>query len=108
MSACVIPSMARAADKPASFSGQSYRLKEDTSFSDATGLRNEASDYVGAIQIAPNDNLVAVHRFRINQNDFKFSRNEFDVLARTGPLTTIARLRLFRRRPGRDHSYGRP
>src|SRR5690606_18811271 len=34
------------------------------------------------------DNLFAVHRFRINKNDFKFSRNEFDILARTGPLTT--------------------
>jgi len=68
--------------------GQSYRLKDDTSFSNATGLRDQLSDYVGSIQIAPNDNLVAVHRFRINENDFKFSRNEFDVLARTGPLTT--------------------
>lgn len=68
--------------------GQTYRLKEDTSFSEASGLRDQASDYVGAIQIAPNDNLVAVHRFRISEDDFKFSRNEFDVSARTGPLTS--------------------
>lgn len=68
--------------------GQSYRLKEDTSFTTASGLRDQLSDYVGAIQIAPNDNLLAVHRFRINQDELKFSRNEFDILARTGPLTT--------------------
>ncbi len=68
--------------------GQSFRMNEDTSFTTASGLRDQRSDYVGAIRVAPNDNLFAVHRFRINKNDFKFSRNEFDILARTGPLTT--------------------
>lgn len=68
--------------------GQSYRLKEDDSFSAATGLRDQRSDYVGAIQVAPNNNLFVVHRFRIDQKNFKFSRNEFDVIAKTGPLST--------------------
>ncbi|MCE9651092.1 MAG: LPS-assembly protein LptD [Parvibaculum sp.] len=68
--------------------GQSYRLKEDTSFSTASGLRDQLSDYVGAIQIAPSNNLFIVHRFRVNQDNFKFSRNEFDVMAKTGPLST--------------------
>jgi LPS-assembly protein len=68
--------------------GQSYRLEEDTSFSAASGLRDQKSDYVGAIQLSPNDNLMISHRFRINRDNFKFSRNEFDVMARTGPLTT--------------------
>lgn len=68
--------------------GQSYRLKEDTSFSPVTGLRDQLSDYVGAIQVAPNNDLFAVHRFRVNRDSYKFSRNEFDVIARTGPLTT--------------------
>ncbi|HEY4343520.1 MAG TPA: LPS-assembly protein LptD [Parvibaculum sp.] len=68
--------------------GQSYRLKEDNSFTAASGLRDQKSDYVGAIQFAPNNNIYAVHRFRINQSNFKFSRNEFDVVAKTGPLST--------------------
>lgn len=68
--------------------GQSYRLKEDTSFSATSGLRNQLSDYVGAIQISPNNNFFAVHRFRIRQDDLKFSRNEFDLIAKTGPLAT--------------------
>ncbi|HEX7774893.1 MAG TPA: LPS assembly protein LptD [Parvibaculum sp.] len=68
--------------------GESYRLKEDSSFSAESGLRDELSDYVGAVQVAPDNNLLAVYRFRINERDFQFSRNEFDLLARTGPLTT--------------------
>lgn len=68
--------------------GETFRLEEERSFSSKTGLRDQASDYVGAIQVSPNDNLLAVHRFRINQQDFRFARNEFDVMARTGPLTT--------------------
>lgn len=68
--------------------GESFRLKEDTSFAAASGLRDQKSDYVGAIQVSPNDNLLAIHRFRLRQDNFKFSRNEFDLLARTGPLTT--------------------
>jgi LPS-assembly protein len=68
--------------------GESYRLKVDSSFSAASGLRDELSDYVGAVQVAPDNNLLAVYRFRINERNFQFSRNEFDLMARTGPLTT--------------------
>lgn len=68
--------------------GQSYRLYEDDSFSSTSGLQDQKSDYVGAIQIAPNSKILAVHRFRINKDNFKFSRNEFDVISRIGPLAT--------------------
>lgn len=68
--------------------GQSFRVKEDDSFSNASGLRDQQSDYVGSIQVAPNNNLLVVHRFRINQGNYKFSRNEVDVVAKTGPLST--------------------
>jgi LPS-assembly protein len=68
--------------------GQSYRLKKDSSFSAQSGLRDELSDYVGAIQVAPDNNIFAVYRFRVSERQFKFSRNEFDLMARTGPLTT--------------------
>lgn len=66
--------------------GQSYRLQEDNSFSTSSGLRDQKSDYVGSIQISPNDNFVAVHRFRLDKDDFKFKRNEFDLIGRVGPL----------------------
>lgn len=66
--------------------GQSFKMYEDTSFSTASGLRDQQSDYVGSIQVAPNNKILAVHRFRINKDNFKFSRNEFDVISRIGPL----------------------
>ncbi len=68
--------------------GQSYRLQEDDSFNVSSGLRDQQSDYVGSIQVAPNDKILAVHRFRLDQGNFKFNRNEFDLIARTGPLAT--------------------
>lgn len=68
--------------------GQSYRLQEDDSFSASSGLRDQQSDYVGSIQVSPNNNILAVHRFRLDKDNFKFNRNEFDLVARTGPLAT--------------------
>lgn len=68
--------------------GQSFRIKEDDSFSNASGLRDRQSDYVGSIQLSPNNNLTVVQRFRINRDNYKFSRNEVDVAAKTGPLST--------------------
>lgn len=68
--------------------GQSYRVQEVQSFSASSGLRDQKSDYVGSIQVAPNDNVMVVHRFRLDKNNFKFKRNEFDVIGRIGPLAT--------------------
>jgi len=68
--------------------GQSYRLQDDTSFSAASGLRDQKSDYVGSIQVAPNDNFLVVHRFRLDKDNFQFKRNEIDLISRLGPLAT--------------------
>jgi len=66
--------------------GQSFRLEEDDSFSASSGLRDQKSDYVGSTQIAPNDKFLIVHRYRLDQQNFKFERNEIDLIGRTGPL----------------------
>ena len=66
--------------------GQSYRIQEDKSFSTNSGLRDQKSDYVGSVQVSPNDNIVAVNRFRLDKDNFKFKRNEFDLIGRIGPL----------------------
>tara|TARA_R110000824_G_scaffold155226_7_gene327865 strand:+ start:24320 stop:26674 length:2355 start_codon:yes stop_codon:yes gene_type:complete len=68
--------------------GQSFRMDEENAFSTSSGLRDQKSDYVGSIQLSPNKNILAVHRFRIDEDNFKFSRNEIDLIARTGPLST--------------------
>jgi LPS-assembly protein len=56
--------------------GQSYRLHEDDAFTRESGLQNQQSDFVGRITFQPEDNIRIVHRFRIDQSDFKFARNE--------------------------------
>ena len=66
--------------------GQSFRMQEDDSFSASSGLRDQKSDYVSSTQIAPNDEFLIVHRYRLDQENFKFKRNEFDLIGRTGPL----------------------
>ncbi|MGV8996930.1 MAG: LPS-assembly protein LptD [Parvibaculaceae bacterium] len=66
--------------------GQSYRMQEDDSFTASSGLRNQKSDYVGSTQIAPNDQFLIVHRYRLDEQNFKFKRNEVDLIGRTGPL----------------------
>ena len=67
--------------------GQSFRLNENTSFSAASGLRNELSDVVGRIMISPSSNWLLVHRFRVGSESFKIRRNEVNAYGRYGPVT---------------------
>lgn len=67
--------------------GQSYRLEENTSVAAETGLRDETSDYVGRIMVSPSNNLLAVYRFRIDDERFKIRRNEVNLLGRHGPVS---------------------
>jgi len=63
--------------------GQSYRVKDDSTFAIGSGLENNFSDYVGAIDIAPTSTLSLAYRFRLDGGDFRFRRNE--VEAALGP-----------------------
>lgn len=56
--------------------GESFRFHEDNAFTEESGLRNQQSDYVGRLTIAPTGNIRVVHRFRIDQSAFRFERNE--------------------------------
>lgn len=67
--------------------GQSFRLRDNNSFSAASGLREQSSDYVGRIMLSPTPNLLAIHRFRIDNNDFGIQRNEVNLLGKAGPVT---------------------
>lgn len=67
--------------------GQSFSLRDNNSYSVSSGLQEQNSDYVGRLMLAPNDHLLAVHRFRIDNKDFSFKRNEVNVLGMGGPLT---------------------
>ena len=56
--------------------GESFRLHEDNAFTEESGLSTKQSDYVGRITIQPDSNIRIVHRFRVDQSEFRFERNE--------------------------------
>lgn len=56
--------------------GESFRFNEDDAFTPESGLREQQSDFVGRLIVQPNGSIRVVHRFRIQQEDFSFERNE--------------------------------
>jgi LPS-assembly protein len=56
--------------------GESFRFHEDDAFTQQSGLRGQSSDYVGRLTIQPTDAIRIVNRFRINQQNYNFERNE--------------------------------
>lgn len=56
--------------------GESFRLHEDDAFTVESGLRGQQSDFVGRFTIQPTSDIRIVNRFRINQQDYSFERNE--------------------------------
>jgi LPS-assembly protein len=63
--------------------GQIFRLKPDPQFGSQTGLSGTRSDYVGRIDILPNEYVDLSHRFRLNSSTMEFEQNE--VRAIVGP-----------------------
>ncbi len=59
--------------------GQSFRARESDIFDPASGLGENASDYVGRIAFSPNSFLRLTHRFRLDKDNFEFQRNEVDL-----------------------------
>jgi LPS-assembly protein len=56
--------------------GESFRFNEDDAFTVESGLREQQSDFVGRLIVQPNGSIRVVHRFRMQQEDFSFERNE--------------------------------
>jgi len=63
--------------------GQSFRFKEDDTFSEGTGLSGQSSDYVARLVIQPNSFFSLSERVRISQSSLELKRNE--VAATIGP-----------------------
>jgi LPS-assembly protein len=63
--------------------GQVFRLKPDPQFGSQTGLSGTRSDYVGRIDVLPNEYVDLSHRFRLNSSTMAFEQNE--VRAIFGP-----------------------
>ena len=67
--------------------GQSFRLKENKTFDESTGLSDQESDYVGRLTLQPSSNFFISHRFRFDHRDLQVRRNEVDAFARWGFLS---------------------
>lgn len=59
--------------------GQSYRVKDDSTFDAGTGLERNFSDYVGMVDVSPTSTLSLAYRFRLDSGDFQFRRNEIEA-----------------------------
>ena len=62
------------------FVGQSYRLSEDRdAFAEGSGLEDKLSDIVGRVQLQPIEDLDLLYRFRLDKDNLRAQRSEFDV-----------------------------
>lgn len=63
------------------FLGQSYRLRPDNDLKLDTGIENERSDWVGRLEISPNEYFSAFYRFNFQADDMLANRNELTLSA---------------------------
>ena len=63
--------------------GQVYRFHNDANFSPLSGLRGYFSDYVGRIEVTPNQYVSMQYRFRLDRDTLASRRSE--VSATVGP-----------------------
>jgi len=62
------------------FIGQSYRLSENRDiFAEGSGLEDKLSDIVGRVQLQPFEDVDLLYRFRLDKDDLKAQRSEFDI-----------------------------
>lgn len=82
--------------------GQSYRLKDDSTFNTGSGLENKFSDYVGKIDFSPQDGLNLLYRTRIDKDTLDFRRNEVAVNGKTSGVDYSANYVFFDRQEGSE------
>jgi LPS-assembly protein len=67
--------------KAEAFIGQSWRLFGEDNVLQNSGIRNNLSDVVGRLRVAPADYLNLTYRFRIDAKSLSFRRQELDISA---------------------------
>lgn len=68
------------------FIGQSWRPREDNTYTAGSGLEHHFSDVVGKVEINPSDVVDLVYRFRLDTGAPALRRSEFSIITHTGPL----------------------
>ncbi|OEJ68532.1 LPS-assembly protein LptD [Magnetovibrio blakemorei] len=84
--------------------GQSYRLKDDSTFNSGSGLENNFSDYVGKIDFSPQEGLNLLYRTRIDKDTLDFRRHEVAVSGTTSSIDYNANYVFFERQEGSEFS----
>ena len=72
------------------FVGQSYRLQNESAFSQHSGLSGHQSNYVGRLMFSPHPWFATRYSFHMDQNDFSAQRNR--ASAYFGPRSLNLRL----------------
>ena len=65
------------------FIGQNYRIRDDDTFRDGSGLEDNLSDFVGRVDVVPSRFIDLNYRFRFDSSAITARRNEVDL--RAGP-----------------------
>jgi LPS-assembly protein len=63
----------------AAFLGQSYRLREESAFSEGSGLDEQLSNYVGRMLFSPHRWFSTAYHFQTNRDDLSANRNRASV-----------------------------
>ena len=63
------------------FFGQSYRVKDDSTFEEGSGPDGNFSDFVGRVEISTSQYLTLLYRFRLENEELSFKRNELQLTA---------------------------
>lgn len=85
------------------FLGQSYRLREDSTFARDSGLEDKLSDLVGRLTMRPTDWFDILYRFRIDKNDTKLNRSETELSF--GPNASRFSISHFYIKTGEDQDF---
>ncbi len=70
------------------FVGQSYRLRQDSTFAEGTGLEDKLSDFVAKMQVSPGSYVNLLYRTRLGKDNLSVRRNEME-LSLGGPLLKL-------------------
>ena len=77
--------------------GQRYRVKEDDTFAQGSGLEEHFSDLVGRVHVVPGDWLDLLYRARWDKDNFALRRSEAGLLAGPPSLRLAANYIFFDR-----------
>ena len=84
--------------------GQSYRVAEDDTFANNSGLEDNFSDLVGRVEVSPGEHLSLLYRTRMDRESLEFHRNEVGVSGNFSGFSYNANYSMFDRHDDSEFS----